>query len=157
MSSDSIGRYSFECDSNDTYCLTLLPFVLVIASPKPPTTTEATTSSTTPRDLCARKYQVSEKKTWKIMKGVQSKQICKNLLIFLKGRFWWEVKGSGMFSSVQSLDLLDCRGNMRDDSAEILFPSVLRKPIVISAGRKRNTITFFFQGKKSTLYMLLSQ
>ena len=61
------------------------------------------------------------------------------------------MRGNGerdvQFSSVQSLDLLGCRGNMRDDSAEILFPSVLRKPIVISAGRKRNTITFFFQGK----------
>ena len=38
------------------------------------------------------------------------------------------------FSSVQSLDRLDRRGNMRDDSAEILFQSFLQEAFVSRFG-----------------------
>ena len=38
------------------------------------------------------------------------------------------------FSSVQSSDRLGRRGDMRDDSAEILFQSVLHEALVSSSG-----------------------
>ena len=38
------------------------------------------------------------------------------------------------FSAVQSLDLLDRRGDMRDDSAEILFQSFLQEVLVSRSG-----------------------
>ena len=38
------------------------------------------------------------------------------------------------FSSVQSLDQLDRRGDMRDDSAKIQFQSLLREALVSSSG-----------------------
>ena len=42
------------------------------------------------------------------------------------------------FSAVQSLDLLDRRGDMRDDSAEILFQSFLQEALVGSSGMGRD-------------------
>ena len=41
------------------------------------------------------------------------------------------------FSSVPSLDKLGCRGDMRDDSAEILFQSFLLEALVGSSGTGR--------------------
>ena len=43
-----------------------------------------------------------------------------------------------MFSSVQSLDRLDRRGDIRDDSAEILFQSFLQEVIVSSSSMGRD-------------------
>ena len=42
------------------------------------------------------------------------------------------------FSSVQSLDRLGRRGDMRDDSAEILFQAFLQKTLVSSSGMGRD-------------------
>ena len=42
------------------------------------------------------------------------------------------------FSSAQSLDRLGRRGDMRDDSAEILFQSFLQKAIASSSGMGKN-------------------
>ena len=42
------------------------------------------------------------------------------------------------FSSVQSLDRVGRRGDMRDDSAEILFQSFLREALVSSSGMGRD-------------------
>ena len=39
-----------------------------------------------------------------------------------------------LISSVQSLDRLDCLGDMRDDSAEVLFQSFLQEALVSSSG-----------------------
>ena len=50
-------------------------------------------------------------------------------------------RGHGWFSSVQSvqsLDRLSRRGDMRDDSAEILFQSFLLEAILSSSGKDRD-------------------
>ena len=51
------------------------------------------------------------------------------------------------FSSVRSLDCLGRWGNMRDDSAEILFQSFLRKALVSSSGMDGDvhSLTLFIQ------------
>ena len=41
-------------------------------------------------------------------------------------------------SSIQSFDLLDRRGNIKDDSAEILFQSFLREAFVCSRSFERD-------------------
>ena len=62
----------------------------------------------------------------------------------LPKRHWWrltqmfqEAKGRG-FSSVQSLDRLGLQGDMRDDSAEMLFQSFLQEALVSSYGMGRD-------------------
>ena len=59
------------------------------------------------------------------------------------------------FSSVQFLDRLDRRGDMRDDSAEILFQSFLQVALVSSSGMGRDvhSLTLCFHGFTDTLHL----
>ena len=51
---------------------------------------------------------------------------------------WLRYQSKTQFSSVQSLDQLGRRGNMRDDSAEIPFQSLLQDDLVSSSGMGRH-------------------
>ena len=47
-------------------------------------------------------------------------------------------RSSTQLSSAQSLDRLGCQGDMRDDSAEIVFQSFLQEALVSSSGVDRD-------------------
>ena len=123
------------------------PLKKILASEKKTTTTtsgEVSTSSRSPKKIGGWGGENTYRCTRMILRCDERYF---SFSLIRRGKRRSKSTSSFQFSSVQSLDRLSCRGDITDDSAEILFQSFLQEAIVstFSLGRDVHSLTLSIQ------------